>query len=45
MFPGTTLSVNGVRQVVREAFETVDGLFAEKDAVEWGQDFEWPPEV
>ena len=45
IFPGTTLPVNGVRQVVREAFETVDSLFAEKDAVEWGQDFEWPSEV
>jgi hypothetical protein len=45
MFPATTLPKDAVRQVVREAFETVDGLFAEKDAVEWGQDFEWPLEI
>lgn len=45
MFPTSAITSSQIKAVVREAFATVDNLFAENDAVDWGKDFEWEPEV
>jgi hypothetical protein len=45
MFPNESKTAHDVRGVIREAFTTVDGLYGEQEAAQWGEGFEWPPGV
>ena len=45
MFPNGARKAGGVKEVIREAFTTVDGLYGEQEAVQWGEDFKWPSGV
>ena len=43
--PREKWGVEDVRKIVEEAFQAADGNYGEKEAQEWGADFEWPSDI